>query len=255
MANDPQAPEDQAPADGLPSMSALFAPAKLTLSLRVTGVREDGMHLIEAEMVTLDFGDELQLSPGIGVSYRGTYEGEGDGSDLVSRALRLIGAERQVQVTKRIPPGAGLGGGSSDAAAILAAAGFKDLGAAASLGADVAFCLAGGRAAVSGIGEIIEPLPFQPQVFTLLTPPLHCSTPSVYRAWDELGGPRGEHGNDLEPAALVVEPELAQWRDQLSEHAGSRARLAGSGSTWFVEGNHPGAGLVVARTTRRREIG
>lgn len=210
------------------------------------------MHLIDAEMVTLDFGDTLELTPGAMVHYSGTYEGEGDGSDLVSRALALVGERRQVQVTKVIAPGAGLGGGSSDAAAILAAAGFSDLRQAAALGADVAFCLDGGRARVTGIGEIIEPRPYLDQTFTLLSPPVHCSTPAVYRAWDDLGGPIGDHGNDLEPAALAVMPELAQWRDRLSEHAGVRPRLAGSGSTWFVEGAFPGDEMTIARSTPPR---
>lgn len=236
----------------LPETATLFAPAKLTLSLRITGVREDGMHLIDAEMVTLDFGDTLTLSRGNAVSYVGTWNGEGDGTDLVSRALDLIGEQRRVHVTKRIHPGAGLGGGSSDAAAILAAAGFDDLRAAAALGADIAFCLAGGRARVSGIGEVVTPLPFEARTITLLTPPLHCDTPAVYRAWDELGGPSGHGGNDLEPAALVVVPEMAKWRDRLSEHAGVQARLAGSGATWFVEGSFPGKDMVVASTTRAR---
>jgi 4-diphosphocytidyl-2-C-methyl-D-erythritol kinase len=232
-----------------PDITTLFAPAKLTLSLRVTGVRDDGMHLIDAEMITLDFGDTLQISPGTGVHYAGTYTGEGDGSDLVSRALDLVGVQRQVHVTKRIPPGAGLGGGSSDAAAILRAAEFDDVAAAARMGADIAFCLTGGRARVTGIGELIEPLPFVPTTVTLLTPPLHCSTPAVYHAWDAMGGPIGDNGNDLEAAALAVEPELAVWRDRLSQHSGRRARLAGSGSTWFVEGAFPGDHMRVATAT------
>lgn len=238
----------------LPEKATLFAPAKLTLSLRVTGLRSDGMHLIDAEMVTLDFGDTLEISPGGGVTYAGTWNGEGDGTDLVSRALDLLGTTRAVHVTKKIPLGAGLGGGSSDAAAVLAAGGFVDLEAAAAMGADIAFCLQGGRARVTGIGETVAPLPYVQRVVTLLTPPLHCSTPEVYRAWDDLGGPEGTAGNDLEPAALIVEPELARWRDRLSEHAGTRARLAGSGSTWFVEGAFPGEDMVVAQTTPRRDI-
>jgi len=241
----------------LPPFGSFFAPAKLTLSLRVTGVRDDGMHLIDAEMVTLDFGDTVTisdgtLSSGTGVHYEGSWTAEGDGTDLVSRALALVGEQRSAHVLKRIPAGAGLGGGSSDAAAVLAAAGFEDARAAAGLGADVAFCLRGGRARVQGIGEILTPLPYEAREVTLLTPPLHCSTPAVYRTWDELGGPKGDHGNDLEAAALKVEPELAQWRDQLSEHSGRRARLAGSGATWFVEGAFPGEGMVVATTTPAR---
>jgi 4-diphosphocytidyl-2-C-methyl-D-erythritol kinase len=233
----------------LPSEATLFAPAKLTLELRVTGVRSDGMHLVDAEMVTLDIGDVLTIGPGSGVRYEGAWTGEGGEGDLVSGALALLGVERSVRVHKRIPAGAGLGGGSADAAAVLRAGGFGDLDAAARLGADVAFCLVGGRARVRGIGEVVEPIEHRAQTFTLLTPPLHCSTPAVYRAWDDLGGPTGDHGNDLEPAALVVEPELAHYRDRLSDHAGTRARLAGSGSTWFVEGAHPGDGMVVAHTT------
>jgi len=160
-------------------------------------------------------------------------------------------------VTKRIPAGAGLGGGSSDAAAILAAAGFTDLERAARLGADIAFCLDGGRAHVGGIGEIIEPLPFQERTVTLLTPAVHCSTPVVYRAWDDMGGPTGDNGNDLEPAALAVAPELGEWRDRLATHSGQRPRLAGSGSTWFdslrgtqthgCTGCGPGCGSLAVR--------
>jgi 4-diphosphocytidyl-2-C-methyl-D-erythritol kinase len=101
---------------------------------------------------------------------------------------------------------------------------------------------------VTGVGEVLEPLPFEPCTFTLLTPPLQCSTAAVYQAWDELGGPAGEGGNDLEPAALEVEPELARWRDLLGDATGRRPVLAGSGSTWFVEGDFPGEGRVVVRT-------
>lgn len=236
----------------LPEAADLFAPAKLTLSLVITGLRADGMHLIDAEMITLDFGDTLRLAPGDGVHYEGAYRGESDGSDLVSRSLQLLGERRKVVVTKRIAPGAGLGGGSSDAAAVLAAGGFDDRARAAQLGADIAFCLSGGRARVRGIGEDVSPLPYLRRTFTLLTPPLMCSTPAVYRAWDDMGGPRGDNGNDLEPAALRVEPRLAGYRDQLSDHAGKRARLAGSGSTWFVEGSFPGPDLVVASSTPAR---
>ena len=114
-------------------------------------------------------------------------------------------------------------------------------------GADVAFCLVGGRARVRGMGEIIEPLPHLAQTFTLLTPPFGCSTPAVYRTWDELGGPVGANGNDLEAAAIAWEPRLAGYRDALADATGRVPRLAGSGSTWYVEGSFPGRGRVVAR--------
>lgn len=236
----------------------LTAPAKLTLSLRVTGVRPDGYHLIDAEMVSLDLADTLVVGPGEGITIAGAaadmsgVELPAGPDNLVAKALALVGRQARVELTKRIPAGAGLGGGSSDAAAILAWAGFTDLEAAASIGADVAFCLVGGRARVRGIGEIVEPLPFEARTFTLCTPPFGCSTPAVYAMWDRLGGPRAEGPNDLEPAALAVEPRLAEWRDRLGDATGVTPVLAGSGSTWFVEGSYPGPGRVVTRTDRPR---
>ena len=234
-------------------MIEVLAPAKLTLSLRITGVRDDGYHLIDAEMVTLDLADRLIIDPeGSGVEVAGADGGgmvPADADNLVVRALELCGRSARVRIDKHILPGAGLGGGSADAAAILRWAGFDDPVAAAGIGADVAFCLRGGRARVTGIGEQLQPLAGEPATFTLLTPPLHCSTPTVYARWDELGGPRGDHGNDLEPAAVAAYPELARFRDQLGDDAGVRPRLAGSGSTWFVEGAFEGPGLRVVSTT------
>lgn len=228
----------------------LRAPAKLTLSLRLTGLRDDGLHLIDAEMVTVDLHDRLELVEGAdGLTVVGGGDDIPVGPDnLVARALALTGRRASVRLTKGIPSQAGLGGGSSDAGAILRWAGFADLGAAAGLGADVAFCTVGGRARVTGIGERVEPLPFVDAAYTLVTPPVPCPTGAVYRRWDELGGPSGASGNDLEPAALAVAPELARWRDELGEASGGTPRLAGSGSTWFVEGAFAGPGRVVVRT-------
>jgi len=230
-------------------VTTLLAPAKVTLSLRITGVRDDGYHLIDAEMVTIDLADDLELSEGDSFLVdRGDGVLPGDPDDLVRRALRLAGRTASVVLTKRIPLGSGLGGGSADAAAILRWADQVDLDQAATLGADVPFCLVGGRARVRGIGEIVEPLPFEPRTLTLSTPPFGCSTPAVYRAWDEMGGPRGDQGNDLEPAALAVEPRLAEWRDRLGDASGVQPRLAGSGSTWFVDGECLGDGRRVVHT-------
>jgi 4-diphosphocytidyl-2-C-methyl-D-erythritol kinase len=229
----------------------ISAPAKLTVSLRVTGRRADGFHLIDAEMVSLDLCDTLEIGDGDSldiVGPAGLERVEADDTNLVRQALRLCGRTAAVRLTKRIPAGAGLGGGSADAAAVLRWAGHVDEEAAAAIGADVAFCLRGGRARVTGIGEIIERLPFEPRTYTLLTPPFGCATPAVYAAWDRLGGPSGDHGNDLEPAALVVAPRLARWRAELADATGQHPRLAGSGSTWFVDGAFPGPGRVVATT-------
>lgn len=235
----------------------LVAPAKLTLRLRVVGVRSDGLHLIDAEMVTLDLYDSIEIDPsGSGLTIVGGGADIPTGpTNLVSQAMMLGEKTGAVKLTKRIPSQAGLGGGSSDAGAVLRWAGFDpldqhDLDRAAGLGADVAFCLAGGRASVVGIGERVTPLEFLPLDFTLVTPPIACPTPLVYQAWDELGGPLDSAGNnDLEAAAMVVAPELLEWRTQLAETTGQRPVLAGSGSTWFVQGHFPGPGRVTTKTT------
>ena len=229
---------------------AVRAPAKLTLSLRVTGVRGDGYHLIDAEMVTLDLADELEFRDGDGLEVRGIPVEAGD-DNLVRRALLAVERRAHVTLTKRIPPGGGLGGGSADAAAVLRWAGVDDVVLAASLGADVPFCLMGGRARVRGIGDVIDPLPLVDRSFTLLTPPFGVSTPAVYREWDRMGGPTGDGPNDLEPAALAVEPRLVAWRDRLGDATGAVPVLAGSGSTWFVDGAFEGDNLVVTRTIGR----
>ena len=238
----------------------LAAPAKLTLSLRVTGVRPDGYHLIDAEMVTLSLHDEITIDPaGDGVEVTGRYA-EGvpvDDRNLVRKALWLVERQAHVMIDKRIPHGGGLGGGSSDAAAVLRWGGITDPAAAVVIGADVAFCLVGGRARVRGIGEAIEPLPHLERTVTLVIPPLTVSSQAAYVAWDELGGPTSDGLNDLEPAAIRVEPELARWRDRIGELCGETPVLAGSGATWWVAGEHSnalaalsdeGAEIVATRT-------
>jgi len=224
------------------------AHAKLTRSLRITGVRADGYHLIDAEMISLELHDLLTIDPGgAGLEAEGPFAGGVplDGDNLVARALRLLETDARVTIDKRIPHGGGLGGGSTDAAAILRWGRFGDdpthLERAATIGADVPFCVVGGRARVRGIGEVVEPLPFVERQVTLVIPPLAVSTPAAYRAWDELGGPTGEGTNDLEPAALVVEPALRRWRDEIETRIGRRPALAGSGATWFAEGAHSDA--------------
>lgn len=234
----------------------LRAPAKLTLSLRVTGVRSDGYHLLDAEMVTLDLCDTLEFRPGDGLDIEfdthgarpGTSAVPVDDANLVSKALKAVGRQAHVRLRKRIPAGAGLGGGSADAAAVLRWAGVTDLNLASSLGADVPFCLVGGRARVTGVGEHVQPLAFDElagSAYTLLTPPVHVSTIEVYKRWDRMGGPTGANGNDLEPAALDAYPELARWRDRLGHDTAQTPMLAGSGGTWFVMGDFPESGRVV----------
>jgi len=258
----------------------LTAPAKLTTSLRVLGRRSDGYHLLEAEMVTLDLHDVLVVDPaGDGLSVEpdrapGALVGEANltrnRDNLVCRALAAVNRKAAVHLVKRIPVGGGLGGGSADAAAILRWAGCSDPAVAARLGADVPFCVVGGRAHVGGTGERVGPLPFEDRRYVLLVPPFGVDTASVYRAWDELGAGQGrgepDGANDLTAAALAVEPRLGRWRDVLGEITGCRPTLAGSGATWYVEGTpaelgvegrgslvlgHDRGTLIAARTVPR----
>lgn len=258
------------PNEGAGCLRAL-ARAKLTLSLRVTGRRPDGYHELEALVVSIrDPHDVLTIqlhpTPGTWLSTSGPAAGgipagRNNLDNLAARAalalLQVVddagpfaAAGLEINLHKEIPAGAGLGGGSADAAAVLRWAGCDDLAVAAGLGADVPFCLVGGRARVGGIGEVVEPLPFEDRAFTLLVPPLAVPTAEVYAAWDRLGGPAADGPNDLEPAALAVEPRLAGWRDRLAAATGRSPVLAGSGSAWFVEGEFPGEGRVVVRTAR-----
>ncbi len=234
------------------AVTRLIAPAKLTVSLHVTGVRPDGYHELDAEMVTLDLADELELDEGgTGITVAAAPDTRADAlprpeENLVARALAAAGREASVHVTKRIPVGGGLGGGSADAAAVLRWAGCTDPEVARGVGADVPFCVVGGRARVEGVGERVTPLPFERREYLLLVPPFGVDTARVYRAWDER--PSTDGPNHLARAALAVEPRLAVWRDVLGEAAGVEPRLAGSGSTWFVEGTTvPAAGLQIAR--------
>lgn len=224
-----------------------FARAKLTRSFQILGRREDGYHTISSEMVSLEFADELEFAAGNGVELVDAIDWTGDepidlrsaiglGRNLVESALSLVERESYVRLTKRIPPGAGLGGGSADAAAVLRWAGDDEVELAIRLGADVPFCLRGGHALVGGIGEILEQLPPLDASFVLLVPAVTVSTASVYSAFDVLGPARRRQArNDLEEAALLVEPRLARFRDLLREVSGLRPQLAGSGATWFVE--------------------
>ncbi len=250
--------------DGRAVAGEVLALAKLTLSLRVTGTSPNGLHLLDSEMVSLDLADTLAFAYGDGLEVVDAGAGRGghgnvpaDASNLVCRALRLVGRSAMVRLVKRIPAGGGLGGGSADAAAVLrwaGAVGPQGLAMAARLGSDVPFCLGGGgHARVGGTGEVLEPLDYGAvagRAYTLLVPPFGVDTAAVYRAWDALGGPRSDNCNDLEPAALAVEPRLADWHDKLADATGRRPVLAGSGSTWFVPGEYPGEGRLVAHVSR-----
>ena len=234
-----------------PGVATVWAPAKLTVSLAVVGVRADGYHELRAEMVTLDLADRLDLrtarrsSLEVAAAPGTRAEGLPAGPDnLVLRALELVGRTAHVHLEKRIPVQGGLGGGSADAGAVLRWAGWTDLAAAGRLGSDVPFCVLGGRAEVGGVGERVRPLPHLERSFVLLVPPFGSDTAAVYRAYDDrladsAGDPTGSRDgvNDLTAAALAVEPRLVAWGEALGSLTGRTPVLAGSGSTWFVEGD------------------
>ena len=230
-------------------MTRFMAPAKLTLSLAVTGVRADGYHQLRSEMVSLSLSDELTFTEGgAGLTFEaepGTRaESLADGQhNLITRALAAVGRRATVHVVKRIPLGGGLGGGSTDAAAVLRWAQCDDLDIARSLGSDVPFSLVGGRALVEGTGEHVTPLDFEPREFLLLVPPFGVDTAQVYAAWDGQGEQGADEGeNALTRAALTVDPRLVRWRDAFRDLVGREPTLAGSGSTWFVESTAPKTG-------------
>lgn len=187
------------------------------------------------------------------------FEAAGSPADLVRYEPTPVATpgERpwRIHVDKEIPAGGGLGGGSADAAAVIrqlgAALGLSEAGqleVAARLGADVPICWANRTMIMRGAGEVLEPAPELPSVAVVVaTPAISLSTPAVYRAWDELGGPIGadvpaprawdgalQHlRNDLEPAAHHVSPELAGFA-RLVRSFGCSATLAGSGASYAI---------------------
>jgi 4-diphosphocytidyl-2-C-methyl-D-erythritol kinase len=247
--------------------------AKVTLSLRVIGPRSDGFHEIDALAVsvgqpqdTVEVG--VVSEPGVTLDVVGGDElgvhdwDENLAAMAADRVLTRAGRQAlgvKVTLRKRIPVAGGLGGGSADAAATLVAVRHlleleldEDalLELAATIGSDVPFCVRGGAARMQGRGERLAPVKV-PLGLPLLVavPPFGLVTRDVYRAWDELGGPRSMRivppppaleslvdgfVNDLEPAAEAVEPRLREFREELEAVAGRPALLAGSGSAYVV---------------------
>ena len=268
------------------------AHAKLTLSLAVYERRDDDYHEVEALAVSIaDPSDVLEVEavphpPGVTFEVGGLADDVPPGPDnLAVRAAEdlLIGAGRsghgvRMWLRKSIPVRAGLGGGSADAAAALAAVRRllevdidqeRLVALAAGVGSDVPFCLTGGTAWLRGRGELLEPVHLAgPLVLILALPPLQLATPDVYAAWDELGGPiamrrvpappavaplAGELSNDLELAAERVEPRLADFRADLEAAAGAPAIMAGSGAAYAVLlDTEPTEATALARRLSRR---
>ena len=243
----------------------LEAPAKLNLALSVVGRRADGHHLLESEFVLLELADRLLLMPG-GSGLR--LEGEGADTlpigdeNLAWRGLLAgLGGEPELAclaLEKRIPAAAGLGGGSSDAAAawrlgrawrgLPDQAGAEDLMALAGIGADVPFFASGAAAArVSGIGERIEVVRPDRRHVVLAHPPFGLSTADVFAELrpDEWG----RRQNDLLAPALRLRPELDGLLVAMSK-AGGEPRLTGSGPTVFSLTDDPERAAAIAANLR-----
>lgn len=238
-------------------MRRVEAPAKLTLSLRVLGTRADGYHELDAIVVPVTAPrDTLAIDERDDREVRLRVTGSdaavpSDERNLVTRALRRAGRGADVVLHKVIPPGSGLGGGSSDAAAVLRAIGVDDLELAADVGSDVPACLVGRAVRVRGRGERVDPVTLGGALAVVVAvPPFAVATVAVYQAWDELGGPRASRElapppaldgivdalvNDLEVAAARVEPRLRDFARELESVLGTSVLLAGSGSAcWAV---------------------
>jgi 4-diphosphocytidyl-2-C-methyl-D-erythritol kinase len=244
--------------------------AKVNLSLKVLGRRADGFHELRTVFQTIGLHDtiEFEFTPGRGSDIV-LEDALAIDDNLVTRAARLFCEERRargrlrMKLTKRVPMGGGLGGGSSDAAAVLLAlpaltGRTTDLGTltklAAALGSDVPFFLVGGAALGLGRGEELYPLPEpKPLPMLVLAPPIHVSTPAAFRALgrpaltspSELpklntfqsfvwrAYPASDAENDFEDAVFQLHPELKRWLGKLERSGAHSARLSGSGAALF----------------------
>ncbi|VVM08087.1 4-diphosphocytidyl-2-C-methyl-D-erythritol kinase [Methylacidimicrobium cyclopophantes] len=239
----------------------LFAPAKINLDLRILGRRSDGFHELSTRMAPVSLGDRLQvaLRPGREISFRCDDARIPAGEEnLVCRAARLFADSfglpcgLEIVLEKRLPSGAGLGGGSSDAAATLLALRSlfgrpSSLDAllplAASLGSDVPFFLFRNPALCHGRGEIVTPEPWLgPRMGLLLFPGFPVPTPWAYHAYARNPRPGEERGlppwgpvrNDLEPAVFEKFLWIAVAREWLQKEARAElALMSGSGSSVF----------------------
>lgn len=245
--------------------------AKINRDLRVLGKRKDGFHELDTVFQTVDLSEEMDFfegEEGSDASGRLSLTIEGadlpaDDRNLILRAAAALashaGTRRgaRIHLSKKIPIGGGLGGGSSNAAATLRALDLlwnlktpdADLQRiAASLGSDVPFFLVGGRARGRGRGDVVTALPDGPEEWVLLVvPPFSLSTAEVYgrlKARSLTGSPSatkvsgsetggGPERNDLEQAAESLRGELRRIRSALAGAGARSARLSGSGSTVF----------------------
>lgn len=232
-------------------MMHLFAHAKINLTLEVLGRRPDGYHDLRSVVVPIPLADEIDLLPapdGV-VSVAGCPDIPPE-KNLVYVAARLLQrtfrctAGVAITIRKHIPVGAGLGGGSADAAAVLN--GLNDMwnlrmpkaelaALGAAVGSDVPALVLGGPVLMEGRGERVTPLPpsTMPDFsrFVLRTPPVFSSTPAVFREFRPED--RGRGRNDLQPAACRLHPEIRQALDDLEADGCRDVMMSGSGSAVF----------------------
>ncbi|HEX5139137.1 MAG TPA: 4-(cytidine 5'-diphospho)-2-C-methyl-D-erythritol kinase [Planctomycetota bacterium] len=235
----------------------IVAKAKLNLFLEVLGRRPDGYHEIDSVFAEIDLFDTLTIEPAEALSIEVLGRPAPPGPEnLAWRAAEALGERVRIRLHKRIPIGGGLGGGSSDAAAVLRALGAgipKDRlhAIARSLGSDVAFFLSGGTARCRGVGDLVEPLRGpRGRRFLLLVPELHMATAAVYGAAGPLlTGPRrnatvftrrylgkgkAPYFNRLQGAAEGLEPRLRAVREKGERMFSRMFTMTGSGSAYFA---------------------
>ena len=246
------------------------APGKVNLSLLVGAPREDGLHPLVSVVQAVSLADELTLSPAAGDADEVVCPGI-DGPNLAGRALALFreatgwdAPPQRLEIVKRVPVAAGMGGGSADAAAALRLAAHAAGGArpellhelAVALGADVPSQLAPGRVLMTGAGEHVDPLPDPGPFALVIVPSPHTlSTPEVYAAFDRLTTARTPDEldraraaalagvppppvNDLQEAARALCPHIALF---------DGAMVSGSGPTVFATYPTPEAATQAAR--------
>jgi 4-diphosphocytidyl-2-C-methyl-D-erythritol kinase len=246
----------------------LVAPAKLNLFLHVVGKRADGYHLLQSVFVLIDWADTLhvEIRRDGAVHRHDVLGGDLPAEDLCLRAARLLQSETgctmgaDIHLEKRLPAGAGMGGGSSDAATTLLALNRlwglrlpldRLMALGLKLGADVPFFLGGGPAFVEGIGEILHPLALPAQRFAVLKGPAGLATKDIFSSrslarsenlaivagFPALAGTAdklisGFGHNDLQPAAEEISSEVRDAVALMSKQFGN-ARMTGSGAAVF----------------------
>lgn len=241
--------------------SEAFAPAKINLTLHVTGCLENGYHELDSLVVFADIGDRIRVEASDTTML--TVDGPmaagvpRDANNLVVKAASLMGVSADIHLEKHLPNAAGLGGGSSDAAATLKAlsevSGKPILDGVLGLGADIPVCLHGQAARMRGVGEAITPLAGLPELHAVLVnPKLPVMTKEVFAGLDRADNPAmpdtlpdfedataliewlATMRNDLEAPAIKAEPVVQQVFDALTVTPGCHlARMSGSGGTCF----------------------